>query len=270
MLAALFLAVGFARAGTIDPNTPDEKHIQYGKDFHCVGRFCGIDKNGKLGVGSCVAIRGRVVLTAAHVVHDVVTSHVHLNDKQIDVRKVVVSDKFTYGGGTGGDIAICFLADDIGLDFYPELYEKNDEIGRIASISGFGVHGTFHTGGVKSDKHRRGGSNKIDKVINDMLIVTPSSVNKTALEFCITPGDSGGGMFLDNKLVGINCCVFHDGGKELGRYGHEGAHTRISQHRPWIQEVVELHEIGFHGNEFIDKNKELVKPVCIATTIGDE
>lgn len=269
MLAVLFLGLGFARGGTIDPNTPDERHIKYGKDFHCVGRFCGIDKNGKLGVGSCVAIRPTVVLTAAHVVHDVIISHIHINDKQIDVRKIIISDKFTYGGGIGGDIAICFLVGDMGLDFYPELYEKTDEIGRIVNMAGYGVHGTFLTGGVKSDKHRRAGSNKVDKVIADLLIVSPSKVGKTALEFCIAPGDSGGGMFLDNKLVGINCCVFHEGGKELGKYGDESAHTRISTHRAWILETVELHASGFHGNEFIDKNAELIKPVCISEKIGE-
>lgn len=262
------MGLGIARAGTIDPNTPDEKHVKYGEDFHCVGRFCGIDKNGKLGVGSCVAIRPTVVLTAAHVVHDVVISHIHINGKQIDVAKVVVPNSFKYGEKIGSDIAICFVKDDMGLDFYPELYEKTDEIGRITSISGYGVHGTFSTGGVKSDKHRRAGSNIIDKIEGDLLIVTPGSHKRTELEFCITPGDSGGGMFLDHYLVGINCCVFHsDKTAELGRYGHEGAHTRISHHKTWIKEVVELHESGFHGNAFLVEKPIEPKPVCVTTTL---
>lgn len=273
-LAVLFLVAGFARGGTIDPNTPDAKHIKYGADFHCVGRFCGLDKDGKLGVGSCVAIGERVVLTAAHVVHKVVSSHIHINDRQIDVLKIVVPDEFAHGEKLGGDIAICFLKSDIGLEFYPELYEKNDEIGRISSMAGFGIHGTFSTGGTKTDKHRRAGSNIIDKVIEDLLIVSPGGPRKTELEFCITPGDSGGGMFIDNKLAGINCCVFHDKGQDgpLGKYGHEAAHTRISKHRKWILDIVELHVSGFHGNEFIagkEPDKD-VKPICATTTLGDK
>ena len=33
-------------AGTIDPNTPDIKYIEYGKDFHCIGKVLGKMKNG--------------------------------------------------------------------------------------------------------------------------------------------------------------------------------------------------------------------------------
>lgn len=247
------MAVGIVRAGTIDPKTPDEKHIEYGKDFHCVGKLCGLDKDGKLGVGSCVAISERAVLTAAHVVHDVVAGHIHINDRQIDILKIETPIGFIYGEKLGGDIAICIVKENIGLDFYPELYEKNDEISRIVSISGFGVHGTFSTGGIKSDKQRRAGSNVIDKIDGDLLLVTPGGPRKTSLEFCITPGDSGGGLFIDNKLAGINCCVFHDKGQDgpLGRYGHDAAHTRVSTHRKWILETVALYESGFHGNKFI-------------------
>lgn len=247
------MAVGFARAGTIDPRTPDEKHVKYGEEFHCVGRVCGLDKDGKLGVGSCVAIRERAVLTAAHVVHDVVAGHIHINGKEIAILKIEKPTEFIYGERLGGDIAICFVKDDIGLDFYPQLYEKNDEIGRVVSISGYGIHGTFSTGGVKSDKKRRAGSNVIDNIDGDLLMVSPGGPRKTSLEFCITPGDSGGGMFIDNMLAGINCCVFHDKGQDgpLGRYGHDAAHTRVSKHRKWIMDTVALYESGFHGNEFI-------------------
>lgn len=218
-----------------------------------------------------MAIGERAVLTAAHVVHDVVAGHIHINDRQIDILKIVVPDEFMYGKKLGGDIAICLLNGDIGLDFYPQLYEKTDEISRVVSISGFGVYGTFATGGVKSDKHRRAGSNIIDKIDGDLLMVTPGGARRTSLEFCITPGDSGGGLFIDNKLAGINCCVFHDKsqGAALGKYGHEAAHTRVSKHRKWILETVELYESGFHGNEFIIEKRPAkdIKPICVTTTI---
>lgn len=253
----LFLTATTTRAGTIDPNTPDAKHVAYGKDFHYVGEFCVIDKKGQVGFGSCVAIRPKTVLTAAHVIHDSLLCRVNINGKDIKVVKTETPTTFVYNGKMGSDIAICFVEEDMGLEFYPELYEKDDEIGRISSISGFGMHGTFATGAIKSDDKRRAGSNIIDKAYGDLLIVTPSSIRKTELEFCITPGDSGGGMFIDNKVAGINCCVLHSKGqdKPLGQYGHESAHTRISHHKKWIQETVELYESGFHGNAFIVEGK---------------
>lgn len=255
--------------GTIDPNVPDHKYLEYGAKFTFVGQFCGLDKNGKLGVGSCVAIRPKVVLTAGHVVDDLITSHVHLNGKEINVIKIITCDEYVnrqldviFGGFGRGDIAICFLDTDAGLPFYPELYEKQDEIGKLVSIAGYGLTGTFSTGAKKSDGKRRAGSNYIDSITEDVLVVTPSVVNnKTALEYMIASGDSGGGLFIDNKLAGINSCVMHTRAKDpkvpvlLGKYGHEGCHTRVSVHAPWIKEVVELHESGYYGPKFLPETK---------------
>lgn len=256
--------------GTIDPAVPDHKYLEYGAKFTYVGQLCGLDKTGKLSVGSCVAIRPKVVLTAAHVVDDLLISHVHINGKEINVLKMVVCPD--YAGGFGrGDIAICFLETSAGLDFYPDLYCEKDETGKIACMAGYGLTGTFFTGAVKSDGKRRAGSNYIDKIVEDVLVVTPSVVNnKTSLEYMIASGDSGGGLFIDNKLAGINSCVMHETPTEgdlpvlLGKYGHEGCHTRVSVHAPWIKEVVDLHESGFHGPKFLPETRvEESQPRCV-------
>lgn len=192
------------------------------------------------------------MLTAAHMTEGVIASQIHINGKEFTVLKTVRPIDFMYGEKLGGDIAICFLDKDMGLDFYPNLYEKNDEIGRVVSMAGFGVHGTFLTGGVLNDDKKRGGCNVVDSIVEDMLIVSPSRTNRNELEFCITPGDSGGGVFLDNKVVAISVCVFHGKkGEAVGKYGHEAALTRISHHKRWIDEEISMHESGFHGNEFI-------------------
>lgn len=216
-----------------------------------------------------------MVLTAAHVVHEVVKGHIHINDRQIDILKFVVPEKFQHGDKLGSDIAICFLKADIGLEFYPQLYEKNDEISRVSSISGFGVYGTFASGGVKSDKKRRAGSNVIDSILEDLLIVTPGGPRKTELEFCITPGDSGGGLFIDNKLAGINACVFHNSGEKnvtLGKYGHEGAHTRISVHRKWILQTIDEQTEKPLAKDTIAEQVpgKDIKPLCVFSSVDDK
>ena len=52
----------------------------------------------------------------------------------------------------------------------------------------------------------------------------------------IGSGDSGGGLFLDGKLAGINSFVMAADGKTNSDYGDECAHTRISTYKKWIEE----------------------------------
>jgi secreted trypsin-like serine protease len=67
------------------------------------------------------------------------------------------------------------------------------------------------------------------------LICSISGGKKTELEFLIASGDSGGGLFLDGKLAGINSFVSAEDGKTNSSYGDESGHTRISLYREWIE-----------------------------------
>jgi hypothetical protein len=110
----------------------------------------------------------------------------------------------------------------------------------VCSISGYGVTGTFVTGGIKIDGKKRAGSNIINHVDRDLLVCDPSprSHNSriTELEFLIASGDSGGGLFIDGKLAGINSCVMRVGGSPKSTYNEESGHTRISKFISWIKE----------------------------------
>ena len=66
--------------------------------------------------------------------------------------------------------------------------------------------------------------------------------DKFPLEFMIAPGDSGGGMFIGNKLAGINSFLMAADKKPDGTYGDEAAFTRISLYVDWIAEQIEKHE----------------------------
>jgi secreted trypsin-like serine protease len=56
------------------------------------------------------------------------------------------------------------------------------------------------------------------------------------LEFLIASGDSGGGLFIDNKLAGIHSCVMTVGKNPQSKYGEESGHTRISNFIEWIED----------------------------------
>lgn len=240
-LLFVFLSIftGILFAGTIDPNTPDQKYIEYGSKYKCVLRLSGKNKNNQDFFASAVAVRKNKILTAAHVVQDVKECAVIVENRPYKITKILCHEKFHEDNFGYYDIAIGHTDNDLCLDFYPELYSNNDEIGKVCGISGFGITGNFVTGGTISDGKRRAGSNVVDYIDRKLLICSPSKKNKTDLEFLIGPGDSGGGLFIDQKLAGINSCVIAIDKKTNSNYSDESGHTRISEYVEWILNNIE-------------------------------
>jgi TATA-box binding protein (TBP) (component of TFIID and TFIIIB) len=226
-------------SGTIDPSTSDNRHIEYGKDFHSVVRICGTYNDGTMYCASAVLIDDHHILTAAHVVNNSKTCNITIGEKKYPISNITINKDFDKEFAVG-DIAIGYSEESFDLDYYPPLYEGNDEIGKICSISGYGLTGTFLTGAKKSDDKKRAGSNMVDHAFKDVLLCTPSRRNEkgyTDLEFCIASGDSGGGLFIDGKLAGINSFIMAGkGSSPNGKYGEEACHTRISKFITWIKD----------------------------------
>ena len=123
-----------------------------------------------------------------------------------------------------------------GWVVHPELYCDSDELGKVVSICGYGSTGDFSTGKTKSDKKKRAGSNIIFQTSKYMLYCSPSDKKKTELEFVICHGDSGGGLFIENKLAGLNCFIEPSDGTYNSDYDDICGHVRISHHFEWIKE----------------------------------
>jgi hypothetical protein len=79
----------------------------------------------------------------------------------------------------------------------------------------------------------------VDGIFNHMLICSLKHGQKTSLEFLISHGDSGGGLFIDSKLAGINSCVFAEDKSLNSDINDESGHTRISINKKWIDEIIE-------------------------------
>lgn len=226
-------------AGTTDPNVADSKYVAYGQKFGCVGKICGTYKNETKFCASAVAIDDHHVLTAAHVVSGSVSCSITFNDKEFCLEKVIVHKSFGDDKFGVGDIALCYSSKPFNLKSYPALYDKDDEVNQVSSICGFGFHGTFSSGSTKYDDKKRAGFNKIKEIMADMLICDaskPSDKNKTELEFLIASGDSGGGLFIDGSLAGINSCIMSVDRSPSGKYNEESGHTRVSKFVSWVNE----------------------------------
>lgn len=235
----LFCRILFA--GTIDPKKTDDEYIEYGNKHECVVKLLGHMNDTKHTpyVASCVMINPYYALTAAHVVKDTITQYVVY--KGIPYTSLVTAIHSDFDGKNMGynDIAILRLNQPIQLDFYPELYSENNEIQKICSISGFGHTGNLSTGydRQKDDGKKRAGSNIIHAIDRHLLICS-STDQQTSMEFLICPGDSGGGLFINKKLAGINSCVFANDGKTNSDYGDDSGHTRISLFKEWIENSI--------------------------------
>ena len=240
--AMLFSMSIVSNGGTIRHNVEDSKYLEYAKDYHSVVKIYCVTNDEKnsttFSFGSAVVIDAHWVLTAAHVVEDAMHAHIVVDDKVILLDKIVKHPDFILGKISENDIAICYAKKEIDIPFYPALYENDDETGKICGIAGFGSTGTGYTGENKIDNLRRAGSNKVDSVTGDIIFCTMSKQNFTSLEFCIAHGDSGGGLFIDGKLAGINSFVLAADKKPDSSYGDESAHTRVMKHNKWIKNIM--------------------------------
>lgn len=239
LVAIPFVAIAFvAIAGTIDPRKDDAKHREYGDKFKCVAKL--VCRNVKTGIeqsASCVIVTPQCVVTAAHVVDGCDGWFVLCDDgKKHEIASITPHPDFAKKNG--GDLAVGRVKQPFSLDFYPALHALKDEPGQVASIAGYGLAGTFDTGGVNYDGKKRAGSNVVDRAERDLLICSVDSHRRTELEFLISSGDSGGGLFLGNELAGINSFLMVAGRSPSARHGEESAHTRISVYREWIEGVI--------------------------------
>ena len=155
-------------AGTRDPDTPDHKYVEFGKQFPFVRRIRVNDeaaaKKGEVvyWYGSAVLIQPHWMVTAAHVVENGGKPVILDEDTKAEypIAWFLVHPDFKSNNHGYCDIALGYSEKDFGLNFYPGLYKNSDEVDKLVTIAGFGVIGTFHTGLRESDGKRRAGSNK--------------------------------------------------------------------------------------------------------------
>lgn len=240
ILTLLLICSSVSYAGTIDPSTPDSKYIEYGSQFECVVRVEGKYKDDTLYQGSAVIIDDHHFLTAAHVVTNYKECTILLKNKKFFIQEVLSHPDFKEESVGFADIALGYSREKFNLNFYPSLYDANDEAGKICSISGYGYAGNFNTGAKIYDLKKRAGSNTIDKIDRDLIVCSPSyrhDKDYTQLEFLIAGGDSGGALFIDQKVAGINSILMATGKKKTeSKYKEESGHTRVSKFVKWIQD----------------------------------
>lgn len=229
-------------AGTIRPDVPDEKYIEHGLKYDCVVQIWGkLKENPKLlASGSGVVIHKNWLLTAAHVMDCMENPYFIINEKKYNIIKIIPNKNFNISAPiSNGDLAACFVDEEIKINKFPKLYYEKDEISKFCDLVGYGVVGLPFLGEEKrTDNKRRAGTNKIMAISEFVIFCEMKKENQSKLEFLTSFGDSGGGLFIDEKLAGIHSFVSCKDGKADSSYGDESGHTRISAYKDWLDEII--------------------------------
>ena len=228
-------------AGTIRPDVPDEAYLKHGSNYECVIKLSGkyVENSEYLVSGSAVVLNKNYIITAAHVLEHMKDPYFYINEKKYIVKKTFANKDFDINAPISyGDIAVCFVQEEIIINNYPKLYTNKDEMEKICDLVGFGSVGLPFGGEKKLDHKRRAGTNKISSVSEFVIFCSMSEKNQTRLEFLTSHGDSGGGLFIDGKLAGIHSFVSCSDGIPDSSYGDESGHTRISAFVSWIEQII--------------------------------
>lgn len=267
LLVALSLP---ASAGIIRHDTPDSFYTDFAKDsaFAGVG-LIAFDTAEDSYTCSGTVINKNWVLTAAHCVDDAKSMSFYLPDDSgwrfYQAKSWVAHENYSdIGLFRGWDIGL--MQFDTEFDVAPaQLYRGNNELQSPLASVGFGVTGNGYTGFDHTDYQRRAGTNMIDDVWSqegsteqilwadfdhpddptynlfefpDLTFDDLASV----LELMAAPGDSGGGVFIEEGGVVYLAGVHSFGGDYnddgIWGYGDFYGSTRVSSFLGWIDSKV--------------------------------
>ena len=248
IIILIILCTSHIFAGTRRHDVPDARYLEYGQKYESVVKldlsFKEKDKVVKAS-GSAVVIAPNWLLTAGHVVElsDDLSFIIHDRKYIIDYKVIYPGFDSNSPATNNSDIALCHIVESVKLNHYPELYSEGEELGKICGIVGYGITGDGLSGAKIMDSRKRAGSNIITSVNEDIIICDMDKhENSTELEFLISHGDSGGGLFINQKLAGIHSGVMADDKKTDSTYGDQSIHTKVSKYKPWIENIIKEYD----------------------------
>ncbi|QOV88737.1 S1 family peptidase [Humisphaera borealis] len=274
--AVIALASHAVDAGTIRDDRDPALYTSLASDpaYQSVGLLqVSVFEEGQPAVGSATLVAPDWVLTAAHVVEGGRAINFTVGGQTYVANRWVSHPKYTGNLITGYDLALVQLSQAVSDVVPAQIYRKRKERTSLATFVGFGRTGNGLTGDITDDRLKRAGTNIVDgqlkrdnkgflKVIEKLPSTartfavdfdSPSnplesrmgSELPTDLEYLISRGDSGGGVFIDdpNDLSGPLLAGIHSFGeifdeRDDSDYGDLTGHTRVSSYKGWIDKTI--------------------------------
>lgn len=232
------------------------------------------DSSGMLSISGNTAsgtlIRENWVLTAAHVIssspgrHDLSSATFSLGGQPYVVSYAEVHPNWNGDVSSGFDLALVRLTSAIS-NVAPAPFGEGPPnlIGLESTFVGFGLGGVGETGAVGGTGGvKRAGTNRLD--YDGSLLGFSSSIfladfdsgsashsslgssTPTSFESITSPGDSGGGVFVNVNgqmlLVGVNSFVASLAGETNSSYGEIAGFQSLQPHLAWVQGIAHAPE----------------------------
>ena len=262
-LVALASISTTAVAGTIRHDRSDWDYRNLGNSYSSVGR---LDLRGPASSWGCsgTLISSNWLLTAAHCLEDEAAGYQNLRSGGFTLggNSYSINLGVKYSGWTntnrnlaaGVDLALFRLSSPVRNIGAATLNTATNEDLQVGTYVGFGTTGNGLTGyqsGTFGTKRagqnimglgsRLGYSNNV--LVSDFddpstAIWWSSLTNPLNLEYQVAPGDSGGGMFINGLLAGVNSFIDSIDGRTNSSYRDYSAATRVSSYSNWIRNVM--------------------------------
>lgn len=277
LVAALSVPVS---AGLIRHDTPDSWYTGFAGDpaFSGVGLIIGDTADSPYSCSGTV-INKNWVLTAGHCVNQAQAMSFYLQDdtgwRFYEADSWIAHESYSDANlFAGWDIGLMHFEAD--FDVAPsQLYTGNNERFNLSASAGFGYTGTGETGMQFIDYQRRAGTNIVDYLWSeegsgeqilwsDFDHPTEAIYNAfdflgvdfddlaTVLEIMIAPGDSGGGVFIQENgqiyLAGVHSFISDFSNNGMFGYGDAYGSTRVSGFIDWINGNIAAHEVPESGS----------------------